>query len=259
MKNELQIFEEQEVEIVVVNEVVLFNPRDVGTCLELSKSAVRSAIGKMSDNQVIKLTNSNVQDLDFRKLHNTGENFLTESGVYKLIFKSQSDKAEEFQDWVTDIVLPQIRKTGGYIPIKEDDTDIVIMSKALKIMQNTLSVKDELLELQKPKVEAYNILMDSNGNLDFNSFVKSAKLIVGRNTFIDVLRNNKIIRQKPSTEPYETYRQRGYFKVIQTVNNGHSNTKTLITKKGTKWLLKKCIEWDLVESNLCEGGDVNVR
>lgn len=72
------------------------------------------AISKMNSKQVIKLTNSNVKDIDFRKLHNTGENFLTESGVYKLIFKSHKKEAERFQDWVTDEVLPQIRKTGSY-------------------------------------------------------------------------------------------------------------------------------------------------
>ena len=47
-------------------------------------------------------------------MNNAGENFLTESGVYKLIFKSRKKEAELFQDWVTDEVLPTIRKTGGY-------------------------------------------------------------------------------------------------------------------------------------------------
>ena len=73
------------------------------------------AILEMNEKQVIKLKNSNVNMIDFRKLHNTGENFLTESGVYKLIFKSKKKEAERFQDWVTDEVLPQIRQTGGYI------------------------------------------------------------------------------------------------------------------------------------------------
>lgn len=41
----------------------------------------------MNEKQVIKLTNSKMHDMHFRKLHNTGENFLTESGIYKLIPK----------------------------------------------------------------------------------------------------------------------------------------------------------------------------
>lgn len=39
---------------------------------------------------------------------------VTEGGLYRLIMKSRSPIADEFQDWVTDEVLPAIRKTGRY-------------------------------------------------------------------------------------------------------------------------------------------------
>ena len=94
--NELMIFEGNNVEVFNWNDKVLFNPRDVGKCLELTDSAIRMAISKMNKNQVIKLTNSDVKDIDFRKLNNRGENFLTESGVYKLAFKSNKKEAERF-------------------------------------------------------------------------------------------------------------------------------------------------------------------
>lgn len=71
---------------------------------------------------VVKVTNSKVKDVDFRKLHNTGENFLTESGVYKLVFKSRKPNAEAFTDWIADEVLPTLRKTGSYeMPKKKSD------------------------------------------------------------------------------------------------------------------------------------------
>lgn len=112
--NELMIFEGHEVEIVELDGQVLFNPYDVGKCLDLGESAVKMAITKMNERQSVKLTNSKVKDIDFRKLHNTGENFLTESGVYKLVFKSHKPNAEKFTDWIADEVLPSIRKTGSY-------------------------------------------------------------------------------------------------------------------------------------------------
>lgn len=56
-----------------------------------------------------------VHNMHFRKLNNAGENFLTESGVYKLIFKSRKPEAERFSNWVTDEVLPTIRKHGAYM------------------------------------------------------------------------------------------------------------------------------------------------
>lgn len=110
----LMCFENNKVEVLMWNEAILFNPYDVGRCLELSDSAVRMSMSKMSSNQVVRLTNLDVNNIDIRKLNNRGENFLTESGVYKLVFKSRKAEAERFTDWIADEVLPSIRKTGGY-------------------------------------------------------------------------------------------------------------------------------------------------
>ena len=41
--------------------------------------------------------------------------FINESGLYSLILSSKLPKAREFKRWVTAEVLPQIRRTGGYI------------------------------------------------------------------------------------------------------------------------------------------------
>jgi len=111
---ELMIFEGHEVELLELNGEVLFNPYNVGACLGMSASAVRDCTSKMNRKQVVKLTNSKVGLTNFRKLNNAGENFLTESGVYKLVFKSRKPNAEKFTDWVTDEVLPALRKTGTY-------------------------------------------------------------------------------------------------------------------------------------------------
>jgi len=40
--------------------------------------------------------------------------FVTESGLYTLIFKSRKQEAKTFRKWVTAEVLPAIRRTGGY-------------------------------------------------------------------------------------------------------------------------------------------------
>nr|WP_312448900.1 BRO family protein [Brevundimonas naejangsanensis] len=39
---------------------------------------------------------------------------VSESGLYKLIMRSDKDEAIVFQNWVTQEVLPSIRKTGKY-------------------------------------------------------------------------------------------------------------------------------------------------
>ncbi len=42
-------------------------------------------------------------------------NFIPEGDVYRLIIRSRLPKAEEFEHWVFDEVLPSIRQTGNYI------------------------------------------------------------------------------------------------------------------------------------------------
>lgn len=112
-KNSPTNFEGHPVEVFELNGVVLFNPKDVAEILEIAD--VKSSIRNFTATQVVKLKNSDVHSMHFRKLNNAGENFLTESGVYKLVFKSRKPEAERFSDWVTDEVLPTIRKTGGYV------------------------------------------------------------------------------------------------------------------------------------------------
>lgn len=111
--NNLMIFEGRQVEVFEFKGQVLFNPYHVAECLDIKN--VRDNIAKMNEKQVMKLTNLDVGKADIRKLNNAGENFLTESGVYKLIFKSHKPDAEKFQDWVVDEVLPTIRKHGAYM------------------------------------------------------------------------------------------------------------------------------------------------
>lgn len=40
---------------------------------------------------------------------------ISESGLYKLVMRSDKPQAKPFQDWVTRVVLPAIRKDGGWI------------------------------------------------------------------------------------------------------------------------------------------------
>ncbi|EGT4252312.1 TPA: toxin Bro [Clostridioides difficile] len=149
MKNELMMFEEKKVEVLEYNGQVLFNPYDCGRCLELSDSAIRNHLSKMNDTQAVLLKNSNVLDKDFRKLHNTGEKFLTESGVYKLIFKSKKEEAERFQDWISDEVLPAIRQTGAYITNNADPDKLREKASEIEKLQlayNSTSMLKELLD-----------------------------------------------------------------------------------------------------------------
>jgi prophage antirepressor-like protein len=61
--------------------------------------------------------------------------FINESGLYALILSSKLESARRFKHWVTAEVLPAIRKQGGYMVARTDESDEVIMARALQIMQ----------------------------------------------------------------------------------------------------------------------------
>ncbi len=66
-------------------------------------------------------------------------NFITEPNLYKCIFQSRKKEAEQFQDWVCGEVLPSIRKSGGYMVSRVDETPEQIMARALIVAQETIS------------------------------------------------------------------------------------------------------------------------
>ena len=72
---------------------------------------------------------------------------INESGLYALILSSKLPSAKAFKRWVTSEVLPQIRKTGGYIPTKDARTgeplsDSQIIRTAENILRKTISDKN---------------------------------------------------------------------------------------------------------------------
>lgn len=167
-------FKGNNVEIFEYNGEILFNPRDVGECLGIVD--VKSSIRNFSKTQKIKITNNDlkVHDMHFRKLHNTGETFLKEAGVYKLIFKSHKKEAEEFQDWVTDSVLPTLRQTGGYV-LEDREEEFVekyfpSFSEDVKLgMVQDLMKQNKELKVNSNK---YKQFMDTDGTFGFRNLVK---------------------------------------------------------------------------------------
>lgn len=72
--------------------------------------------------------------------------FVTESGLYDVIIRSDNESAKPFRKWVTGEVLPSIRKTGGYIAATNDMTDEEIMAKALLVAKSTIERRDQRIK-----------------------------------------------------------------------------------------------------------------
>ena len=91
--------------------------------------------------------------------------FVNESGFYALVLGSKLATAVKFKDWVTSVVLPQIRKTGGYIPVKEGESEEETIRNAEEILRATLKKKEELLEQQRKLIEESRIQLAASRTL----------------------------------------------------------------------------------------------
>ena len=87
--------------------------------------------------------------------------FVNEDGLYDTILESRKPQAKLFRKWVTGEVLPSIRKQGGYMVVRPDESDEVIMARALQIMQATLQRRDEQIAMLKPRADYADHVLDS--------------------------------------------------------------------------------------------------
>lgn len=103
--NDLQIFNNEEfgaVRTAIINDEPMFCLIDICKALEMSNPTMVAQ--RLDDDERTKLD-----------LGRQGEtNFITESGLYAVILRSDKPNAKKFRKWVTSEVLPTIRKTGSY-------------------------------------------------------------------------------------------------------------------------------------------------
>lgn len=78
---------------------------------------------------------------------------IPEGDIYRLIIRSKLPGADKFERWVFDEVIPQIRKTGGYIPVTQEMSDAEIMARALEISQKTIKQKNAIIKEQEERIE----------------------------------------------------------------------------------------------------------
>ena len=76
-------------------------------------------------------------------------NFITESGLYAVILRSDKPNAKKFRKWVTAEVLPQIRKTGGYSMPKTTGGQIQLLAQGYTELEQAVnSIKEDMTELK---------------------------------------------------------------------------------------------------------------
>ena len=147
METQIQIFTSEvfgKIRTCQVNNQIMFVGKDVATALGYAKPENAIATHVDADDKTTTL------------IQGTGSNYkskvviINESGLYSLILSSKLPQAKAFKRWVTSEVLPQIRKTGGYIPTKDANgrqlSNEEIINRADAIVGRTLQMLNEPAE-----------------------------------------------------------------------------------------------------------------
>lgn len=124
---------------------VWFVAKDIADMLGYSNAEAMTR--KLDDDECFRVNLQNVG------LHHI-QTIINESGLYSSILGSKKPEAKMFKKWVTGEVLPQIRKTGGYIPVTEEMSDEDILIKANEIMLKTVEKKNAIIAEQQ-RVKAH--------------------------------------------------------------------------------------------------------
>ena len=172
--------------------------------------------------------------------------FLSEDGLYEVLFQSRKPIAKEFKKQVK-IILKEIRKNGGYIATNENESDEDIIAKALILAQRTIDRKDKMIKSleseiieSQPMIAIAEAVTESSDNWDMGLFAKVIDLKdMGKNNLFKYLRENKIFME--NNEPYATHIK--YFKVVPVTKYNKFGSivvpKTLIKPEGIKYIVSK--------------------
>lgn len=204
---------------------------------------------------------SNVDSIHIGENGGRAPLLISEAGLYRLIMRSRKPIAKDFQRWVTHVVLPQIRKTGGYVP--EGESAEETMARAVLIAQNTINLQKQRLELQEKqlKEQEHKVLFaDAVSASDGTCLVgELAKMIsqagyqIGQNRLFQWLREHRYLGSRGSNFNVPTQRsmELGLFKIKETAvthADGHVslNRTAKVTGKGQTYFLCKFIEFNRV-------------
>lgn len=139
--NDLQIFSNSEfgeIRTALVNDEPMFCLIDICKALEIKNA---TDVAKRLDED--ELTRLNLGS-------RAGEtNFITESGLYVVILRSDKPNAKKFRKWVTSEVLPSIRKTGSYSMPKTTGGQIQLLAQGYTELEQAVnSIKEDMTELK---------------------------------------------------------------------------------------------------------------
>lgn len=250
--NELQIFsntEFGEIRTVVKDSEPMFCLMDICKALEIKNAT--DVAKRLEDDEVTRLNLGS---------KNGETNFITESGLYAVILRSDKPNAKKFRKWVTSEVLPSIRKSGGYIAGQEEMSDTELMAKALLVAQKQIEQRNLIIEQQKAKIEEdkpKTVFADAVATSKSSILIgELAKMIcqngvnIGQNRLFKWMRSNGYLMSN-NNMPKQRYVEQGLFEIKESsITQGNGNTRitytTKVTGKGQIYFINKFLNKEIV-------------
>ena len=185
--NELQIFnfENNEVRTMIVNDEPFFVANDVAKTLGYTNPS--KATNDHCKKGFTGWGNDSLGRPQQFKL-------IPESDVYRLVFRSKLPEAEKFENWVTEEVLPSIRKHGGYLTPEKIEEALLNPDTLIKLATNLKEERTQRLlaeqrvnELQ-PKADYYDSILRNKSLMTISVIAKNYGMSAkGMNTLLHEL------------------------------------------------------------------------
>ena len=240
MKDQVTIFSNDllgQVRVVLQDGEPLFCLADVCQALDLHTNVVKQRLTKDVCSTYPLQTAGGLQQA----------NFVNEDGLYDVILDSRKPEAKQFRKWITSEVLPSIRKSGGYMVAKENETPEQLMARALQVANETLqrkerqiALQDQQLRIQAPKVEYHDKVLASQSTYNTTQIAKEFGW--GAVTLNKKLQDLGIqYKQHGQWLLYAKYQGKGYTKTVThcfTNSSGEmcSEQHTVWTEAGRKFI-----------------------
>ncbi|WP_448164002.1 phage antirepressor [Bacillus thuringiensis] len=242
---QLQVFNHQEfgaLEVIHLNGKEMFNLENVAWSLGYTKVAKGKTY--LRKDRIEKI----IQKADISVIVHDGQPYITEDGLYELIFESETQKAKEFRKWVTSEVLPSIRKHGAYMTPNTinallQDPDLIIgLASQLKQEQQARQVAE-----QKNLMLTQQIAENASKITYLDQILQSQDTVtvsqVAADYGLSAMKLNKILKEEKVQYKvnnqwllYSKHQNKGYTK-SKTVDVVHTDGSRSV-KMNTRWTQK---------------------
>lgn len=250
-----------------MNNLQIFNSPDFGQIRTIQQNGEPWFVGKdvaqaLGYSQTAKAVREHVKDnhKGMSVLDTPGgkqeTTIIDEAGLYSLVMRAKTEKAEAFQEWVTGEVLPAIRKHGGYLTpdkIEQALTDpdtIIKLATTLKEERAARQQAEANLQAAKPKVLFADAVSASDSTIligDLAKILKQNGHPIGQKRLFNWMREQGYLIKRAGADynsPTQRAMEMGLFKIKETAishSDGHVSVSktTKVTGKGQQYFINK--------------------